>query len=612
MKTLVIVVLGAVAAALLSSKGSLAAARLVPAQCRAVEASCEGCFEVANPLERRGMGRHGGMRRHEGSSTTGNVIKGLMILNEAAKAAKRANSKSRRRNKAGSARRNRREQSPPREAKQGGSQTVARDYDSKEIQTKLSELGYDVGTIDGQIGKTTRAKIREFQEDHGLEVDGAPSKALLTALTEALDKATAEKESPDEQQVTDVGKEEPCPQETMFVYFDANTQQLVESNYETFLPKRRAELMRWFDALEKQSDSEIEESLNGFATMLGTDPSAFPDYDQHAAILQTTDFNLTYEAARDGHPIAQRLWQLIGPAERTALITDQPGDESDDESGDATGTIDISDPPGGYASKPRAKPRDDLEAMKEQSKRRKKAWKDAEDRANKACHSLNFRREKKELEARLAFLKQRIKAIDTTIEKGGAAERKELGALAKWNSERSINPYSMATPFKEGASSAATAGGRKAAVAAAEKLREGVVKKVLAKKVAEEAAGKLISPAGGLAVDAAEAGYKLYNKVEVQKMIIAAEEHGRFVRGELAKIQDEIRFDIEKIEDRLERLTTCERVVTRKGMQYFFYESRRRELVKAKAERERKQKEASAKSSKSAAKKKFIIERSAP
>ena len=44
--------------------------------------------------------------------------------------------------------------------------------DTTAIQTKLSGLGYDVGEIDGKIGKRTRKAIRQFQKDKGLVADG--------------------------------------------------------------------------------------------------------------------------------------------------------------------------------------------------------------------------------------------------------------------------------------------------------------------------------------------------------------------------------------------------------------------------------------------------------
>ena len=39
-------------------------------------------------------------------------------------------------------------------------------------QANLARLGYQPGPIDGQIGGRTRAAIRQYQQDHGLPVNG--------------------------------------------------------------------------------------------------------------------------------------------------------------------------------------------------------------------------------------------------------------------------------------------------------------------------------------------------------------------------------------------------------------------------------------------------------
>lgn len=50
------------------------------------------------------------------------------------------------------------------------------------IQTKLADAGYDPGSADGVLGDKTRAAIRAYQEERGLEVDGQPSLELFNAL----------------------------------------------------------------------------------------------------------------------------------------------------------------------------------------------------------------------------------------------------------------------------------------------------------------------------------------------------------------------------------------------------------------------------------------------
>lgn len=42
----------------------------------------------------------------------------------------------------------------------------------KDLQKKLSQLGYSVGTIDGKFGATTEQALRRFQKNRGIKVDG--------------------------------------------------------------------------------------------------------------------------------------------------------------------------------------------------------------------------------------------------------------------------------------------------------------------------------------------------------------------------------------------------------------------------------------------------------
>ena len=55
----------------------------------------------------------------------------------------------------------------------------------KECQTRLVELGYDVGScgIDGIFGKETLAAVKAFQQDHRLKVDGIVGPQTWKALT---------------------------------------------------------------------------------------------------------------------------------------------------------------------------------------------------------------------------------------------------------------------------------------------------------------------------------------------------------------------------------------------------------------------------------------------
>jgi peptidoglycan hydrolase-like protein with peptidoglycan-binding domain len=51
-----------------------------------------------------------------------------------------------------------------------------------QVQRKLKKLGYYTDAVDGEIGTNTRAAIRAYQEDNGLEITGRIDKALLGSL----------------------------------------------------------------------------------------------------------------------------------------------------------------------------------------------------------------------------------------------------------------------------------------------------------------------------------------------------------------------------------------------------------------------------------------------
>ena len=57
--------------------------------------------------------------------------------------------------------------------------------DVKEMQTRLKELGYDLGKygIDGDFGSDTQAAVMKFQEDNGLEATGVYDAATHEKLT---------------------------------------------------------------------------------------------------------------------------------------------------------------------------------------------------------------------------------------------------------------------------------------------------------------------------------------------------------------------------------------------------------------------------------------------
>lgn len=60
--------------------------------------------------------------------------------------------------------------------------TGSRGEDVKTLQTRLNELGYDCGAVDGIFGAKTYNAVVKFQKDHGLSVDGIVGKNTWAAL----------------------------------------------------------------------------------------------------------------------------------------------------------------------------------------------------------------------------------------------------------------------------------------------------------------------------------------------------------------------------------------------------------------------------------------------
>lgn len=60
----------------------------------------------------------------------------------------------------------------------GNAQTV------RDIQTILQRLGLYAGAVDGLYGPQTQAAIKSYQAQRGLVVDGIPSPALLSYMTQ--------------------------------------------------------------------------------------------------------------------------------------------------------------------------------------------------------------------------------------------------------------------------------------------------------------------------------------------------------------------------------------------------------------------------------------------
>lgn len=58
--------------------------------------------------------------------------------------------------------------------------------DVKELQNALKELGYNVGTVDGDFGPATSRQVELFQEANELYQDGIVGKGTLTIMNEQL------------------------------------------------------------------------------------------------------------------------------------------------------------------------------------------------------------------------------------------------------------------------------------------------------------------------------------------------------------------------------------------------------------------------------------------
>ena len=59
----------------------------------------------------------------------------------------------------------------------------------KQIQTALKNAGFDPGSVDGKMGKSTRSAIKEFQKANNLNVDGKVGQKTWSVLGQHLNKA---------------------------------------------------------------------------------------------------------------------------------------------------------------------------------------------------------------------------------------------------------------------------------------------------------------------------------------------------------------------------------------------------------------------------------------
>jgi hypothetical protein len=58
------------------------------------------------------------------------------------------------------------------------------DEEIRDLQSRLHNLGYDAGALDGVYGRCTRAALAVFQAEHGLDVNGEPDAATRARLEE--------------------------------------------------------------------------------------------------------------------------------------------------------------------------------------------------------------------------------------------------------------------------------------------------------------------------------------------------------------------------------------------------------------------------------------------
>lgn len=75
-------------------------------------------------------------------------------------------------------------QAPAAAAPASGTAATGKDM-VREMQTKLSALGYNVGTPDGVAGKKTETAVRQFQQTNGLQVTGQFNSATIQAIQAA-------------------------------------------------------------------------------------------------------------------------------------------------------------------------------------------------------------------------------------------------------------------------------------------------------------------------------------------------------------------------------------------------------------------------------------------
>jgi peptidoglycan hydrolase-like protein with peptidoglycan-binding domain len=64
-----------------------------------------------------------------------------------------------------------------------GSETAGQTMSLRDAQSRLNELGFDVGTPDGRMGAKTRAQLSKFQQSRRIPVTGVLDQATSDELS---------------------------------------------------------------------------------------------------------------------------------------------------------------------------------------------------------------------------------------------------------------------------------------------------------------------------------------------------------------------------------------------------------------------------------------------
>lgn len=122
---------------------------------------------------------------------------------------------------------------------------------TRDVQEKLTLLGYEPGPVDGLMGPKTRAAVRQFQTDAEIKVDGIVGPQTRRALDEAIDRGGRKPEAANNQ---------------LDIYEDVLTDRLVDGGSVT-LPSRYAKV-----TVAKAGPGRYTLSING--NVVATSPGA--------------------------------------------------------------------------------------------------------------------------------------------------------------------------------------------------------------------------------------------------------------------------------------------------------------------------------------------------